>query len=98
MGESERKGCGAARGLLKYLRPPHYRFFHTQCVLHDELYDLGGTEADRKKADKRLFDDMVRHSIEYFRESATSLWWFVTLSWLYWVAVRWFGRPSFNYH
>lgn len=61
------------------------------------MYNLGGTETDRKKADKRLFDNMVKHSVEYFTESASSLWWFVTLSLLYYFAVRIFGRSSFNY-
>ena len=61
------------------------------------MYNLGGVEADRKKADKRLFDNMIKHSVEYFKDSATSLWWFVTLSLLYYFAVRVFGRNSFNY-
>ena len=95
--ENKSNGCGASRGLLKYVRPPHHHFFHSQCVLHDELYDLGGTEEDRRKADKRLFDDMVKHSIAYYTDRVVSQWWFITLAFLYWMAVRWFGRRSFNY-
>lgn len=89
--------CSASRGFLKYIKPPHYKFFHTQCVLHDELYDLGGTENDREKADKRLFDDMLRHSIDYFTDRVVSQWWFITLAFIYWMAVRLFGKSTFNY-
>lgn len=96
--KEERRECGASRGLLRFFKPPHHQFFRPQCVLHDELYDLGGTEQDRRRADKRLFDDMVRHSIDYFTDRVVSQWWYITLAFLYWVAVRLFGRQCFNFH
>lgn len=94
---NEVNGCGACRGFWSFIKPPHHKFFKSACVLHDEMYNFGGTENDRRKADKRLFDNMVKHSVEYFTESATSLWWFVTLSLLYYLAVRAFGKSSFNF-
>ncbi|MFT4072826.1 MAG: hypothetical protein QM654_12995 [Dysgonamonadaceae bacterium] len=92
-------GCGACSGWLSWIKPPHHKFFKNACILHDELYNLGGTEEDRKKADKRLFSEMVKHSQEYFTDkSISSQWWFVTLAYGYYKAVRWFGKGQFNYH
>lgn len=85
-------------GWLSWIRPPHHEFFKTACILHDELYLKGGSEEDRRKADKRLYDDMVRHSLAYFREHRViSQWWFLTLALVYYYAVRAFGKRQFNY-
>lgn len=90
-------GCGAMSGLLRWFKPPHYKFFHTACILHDELYIIGGSEEDRKRADVRLFRDMVRHSVEYFGDRVSAQMWFLVLSYLYYIAVRLFGKSQFNY-
>lgn len=90
-------GCGACSGWLAWIKPPHHRFFEKECILHDELYNLGGTEEDRKKADKRLFDKMVEHAISSFKDSESSMWWFITLAYCYYKAVRVFGKGQFNY-
>jgi len=90
-------GCGACSGWLSWIRPPHHRFFYKQCVLHDELYNKGGTEEDRKRADMRLFNDMVRHSISYFGDRISAQMWFLILAYLYYKAVRIFGHSQFNY-
>lgn len=59
---------------------------------------MGGSESDRKKADFALFQDMVAHSLEYFKgRKAGSQVWFVTLAYLYYKAVRLFGKSQFNY-
>lgn len=94
------KGCGAMTGWLSWIKPPHYKFFHTACVLHDELYLVGGTEADRKRADERLYQDMVAHSIAYYKGKGRvgSQMWFLCLGYLYYIAVRLLGKSQFNYH
>ncbi len=90
-------GCGACSGWLSWIRPPHHRFFYKQCVLHDELYNVGGTEEDRKRADLRLFRDMIQHSVLYFEDRVSSQMWFLLLAYCYYKAVRLFGRSQFNY-
>lgn len=92
-------GCGAMSGFWKWLKPPHYRFFREACALHDELYMQGGTEADRKRADIRLYQDMVRLSVNHYRGRAVcSQAWFLFLAFVYYVAVRLFARGQFSYH
>lgn len=92
-------GCGAMSGWLAWIKPPHHKFFRSACVLHDELYLLGGSEEDRKKADIRLYRDMVKHSLDHYdgRGKVRSQAWFLTLCYLYYIAVRLFGRGQFNY-
>lgn len=87
-------------GWLAWIKPPHHEFFKTACILHDELYLLGGSENDRKQADKRLYTDMVKHSIDYFssRGKVSAQAWFLSLAYLYYLAVRIFGKGQFNYH
>lgn len=96
---SKSNGCGAMTGWLRWVKPPHHEFFRSACELHDILYEHGGSEDDRKRADARLYEDMVKHSIDYFsgRRMVGSQAWFLCLAYLYYRAVRWFGRPSFNY-
>lgn len=85
-------------GWLSWIRPPHHEFFKAACVLHDELYLLGGSEADRKRADIRLYQDMVAHSVAYFKgRKVGAQVWFICLAYIYYKAVRWFGKSQFNY-
>ena len=96
--DNKTNGCGACSGWLRWIRPPHYEFFRTECTLHDELYNHGGSEEDRAKADFRLYQDMVRRSLDYFHgRKAGSQTWFIVLSYLYYLAVRAFGKRQFNY-
>ena len=96
--QSKVNGCGACSGFFAWLRPPHHEFFVKECTLHDELYNLGGSAEDRHKADIRLFQDMVARSSAYFKgRKPSSQMWFVLLSYLYYLAVRAFGRSQFNY-
>ena len=70
-------------GWLSWIRPPHHEFFKTACVLHDELYLLGGNEDDRKRADVRLYQDMVRHSLDYFKGAKVGRQaWFLALAYI----------------
>lgn len=98
MTDNKTNGCGACSGFLRWLRPPHHEFFQQECLLHDELYNMGGTEADRRKADYSLFWDMVQRSCDYFKgRKAGSQTWFIILAYAYYKAVRIFGKSQFNY-
>lgn len=91
--------CGACGGWLKWFRPPHYKFFEDECKLHDDLYDLGGTEVERLEADRTFYFGLVRKSVGYFENRKVwALWWFVTLSYFYYLSVRVGARSRFNYH
>lgn len=85
--------CGACGGFWKFIKPPHRHFFTEECKAHDLAYESGG---NRKQADKKLFFDMVYKSVDYYRDrKATAMWWFVTLAFLYYLAVRIFGKSRF---
>lgn len=91
-------GCGAMSGWLSWVKPPHHQFFKAVCDRHDELYIKGDSKEDRLKADIRLFQDMVKHSITYFKgRKVASQMWFIFLSYLYYICVRMFGSNHFNY-
>ena len=91
-------GCGACRGFWKWLKPPHKNFFQEVCNAHDKAYEIGGTKQDRKQADKQLFFDMVYKTVDHFRDrKATAMWWFVTLAFLYYLALRIAGKGNFNH-
>ena len=67
------------------------------CDWHDVLYFIGGTEADRKRADRQL-RNCVRHAGIYpdgliGRLRRASRW---LRSWLMYFAVRGFGRRYWN--
>jgi len=57
--EDMSNGCGSQVWYLRWLRPPHGKFFKTACNKHDVDYNVGGTEADRLKADQSLKIRMV---------------------------------------
>lgn len=91
-------GCGACGGFWKFFKPPHKKFFVEECNKHDEAYNIGGSKEQRKQADRDLYFSMIDKSINYYKSRKTiSLWWFVTLSLMYYGAVRVFGSKSFNY-
>lgn len=96
--KTKTNGCGAMGGIFRFVKPPHHSFFRGECELHDMLYELGGTIEDRKRADIKLFQDMVTHSVSYFKgRSVSSQMWFIFLSFLYYIAVRLFASGRFNY-
>lgn len=92
----EVNGCGCGSGLLKHFKPPYAKFFKTECNAHDAAYDAGGTEADRRAADKWLFCRMsqrvVSSSLSPFAVTAR-----VLVCLLYYVSVRVAGRHYFLY-
>ena len=88
-------GCGACKGFWSFIKPPHRKFFKDDCNCHDKAYEVGGTQRDRKLADKKLFFDMVYRSVDHFRDrKVTSMWWFVTTAFLYYLGVRLVGGIS----
>lgn len=90
------KGCGCQSGVFKWLRPPYAKKFHVPCVMHDDDYDRGGTERQRKVADRNLYWRIM----ELVSRSPHSPWahtWFTLIALLYYVSVRIFGRFYFNY-
>lgn len=90
-------GCGPMTGIFRFIKPPHYEFFHDECIKHDIKYNIGGDESDRLRADRDLFNGMVKHSIEYFTDyKIGSLVWFIILSYIYYLCIRGFGKKHFN--
>ncbi len=66
------------------------------CKIHDFLYEIGGFEADKVKADKMFYQNLKRC---VFNDSSlitrtTNLW----LAKTYYNAVRDHGSEYFNYH
>ena len=60
-------GCGCAKGLLKYIKPPYAKKYYAACVLHDNEYDKGCGEEQRKEADTNLFLNMQKISTRQSR-------------------------------
>lgn len=90
-------GCGCSKGLLKYFKPPYAKIFYVPCCMHDDDYDKGGNEQDRKTADRCLFSRMTKLSLRQH----TNPWkivWLVLIALLYYVSIRIFGRFYFNYN
>ena len=90
-------GCGCSKGLLKYFKPPYAKTFYVPCCMHDDDYDKGGNEQDRKAADRCLFSRMTNLSLRQH----TNPWkivWLVLIALLYYISIRIFGRFYFNYN
>ena len=91
-------GCGACGGFWKWFKPPHYKFFKEQCNQHDKAYDIGGSKLDRLNADKLLFRQMIELTLYHFGyRKVSSQYWYITLAFAYYLAVRVFGRSRFNF-
>ena len=90
-------GCGCERGLLRYVKPPYARKDYVACVIHDDAYERGGTEAERKSADIALFNNMQKIS-RTATDKPVTLAWFTLIALLYYVSIRIFGRFYFTYH
>lgn len=89
-------GCGCERGVLKYIKPPYARRYYVPCVLHDNAYDKGGTEHDRKAADLNLFANMRKVAAKH-SHNPYNLTWHTLIALLYYTSIRIFGRFYFNY-
>lgn len=83
-------GCGSKGG---FINPPEF-LFHASCNQHDFYYYRGGTEEDRKKADKAFYAFMqldIANEDSRFKRIYYSIW-----AYTYYKAVRIFGRKYFN--
>jgi len=84
-------GCGAKGG---FVNPPEF-LFHASCNQHDFCYWRGGTEEDRKTADKTFYKYMtldIVNEASRFKRIYYSAW-----AYTYYKAVRVFGKKYFNY-
>jgi hypothetical protein len=90
-------GCGCEKGVLKYVKSPYARKFYIPCCMHDDDYDRGGNKADRKDADRLLFFRMMRKVTDDRNEHPTVFVWMTIIAYIYYMAVRVFGRFYFNY-
>lgn len=89
-------GCGCETGLLKYIKPPYAKIFYAACCIHDDNYDVGGSKADRAKADAALF----RNMLIIITKSNYNVWksyHLATIALVYYISVRIFGKQYFNY-
>lgn len=83
--------CG---GKWSNFSPPYAVMFETDCNIHDRLYGEWGTEIDRKIADVYL--------LEYMKLDVSKLFfikrpYFYMWAYLYYFAVRIFGKKYFSY-
>lgn len=90
------KGCGCSKGVLRFIKPPYAKKYYAACVLHDNEYDKGGGEEQRKEADTNLFLNMQKVSSRQSR-NPYALTWFTLIALLYYISTRLFGRYYFNY-
>lgn len=89
-------GCGCQKGVLRFVKPPYAQKFFLPCELHDNDYDIGGSEKERREADLSLFLRMQKVSHREHRNPHILVW-FSLIALLYYVSVRVFGRFYFNY-
>ena len=84
-------GCGRKGG---WMRPPEHLFFDASCDQHDFYYWRGHREADRKIADTAFYEVMKRDvgQAAWYRRP-----WLHSVAWLYFRAVRIWGKQFFYY-
>ena len=83
-------GCGAKGGPFN---PPDF-IFTASCDQHDFNYWLGCTEADRLEADFQFYQAMI---VDAYEASWYSRYFYCFLAWIYYKAVRVFGKKFFYY-
>jgi len=93
-------GCGPKNRWMNYLIPDAVFGLHLEesCYQHDLNYMVGHTEADRVKADWQFLESIQGRA----RAKTAGVWIllrpvYLLVAWVYYRAVRWFGRPSFHY-
>lgn len=96
MEESNVNGCGSNSGPFKGFKPPYHLFFKASCDKHDACYNKGGTELDRWLCDVNFYNAMrydVKRSCKVWYVRQYYLLWCK----IYFLAVRLFGKKSFNF-
>lgn len=83
-------GCGGKGWIFD---PPEF-LFGASCDHHDFHYWRGGTEADRKTADRQFLAEMLDDAelLPLLKRP-----WHSFTAWVYYFAVRTFGRKCFHY-
>lgn len=83
--------CGF--GHSQILKPPYWALFTANCKIHDENYEVGGTRADRMKADLGFFWRMLSdaNKLTNLGQKRKALYTAIA----YFIAVRSFGWISF---
>ena len=76
-------------------KPPYAIFFHTSCDKHDELYEKGWNEIDRKIADIYLLEYM-KADIIHLQPLHKTIY-FLVWAYLYYIWVRLGGKKYFKY-
>ncbi len=97
---TETNGCGAADGLLRFVKVPHGKFFDCACNGHDIAYNKGGGILDKTIADLSFFRDMRMLIKEYFGQSKKRFWerqWFYIVAFLNYSGVALGGWFYFNW-
>lgn len=86
------EGCGVRGGI----EPPYAVFFRASCEKHDRGYIKGGDELDRWYCDVRFLNAMRYDVKRYYRRRFFPRLYFLAWCYLYFWAVRLFGRQHFN--
>jgi hypothetical protein len=87
----ETNGCG---GKGAWIKVPNF-IFEASCNKHDEGYNDGGDEARRFECDGKFFIMMIKDTYQvkwWIKRVNYQIWGFV-----YFIAVRLFGKKYFNY-
>jgi len=89
-------GCGCSSGWLKWFKPPLAKYFYAACCMHDDDYDRGGNAEQRKRADRRLFSNML-WIVQQREENPFRAVLYAHIALLYYVSVRVLGSRFFNH-
>lgn len=84
------KGCGCQSGISRWFKPPYAKLFYAACCIHDDDYDCGGSESDRKAADVHLFRNCL-HRILLCQFSPSKTAHLVIIALAYYAAVKLMG-------
>lgn len=90
------KGCGCQTGIFRWFTPPYSRLFYAACCIHDDDYDRGGSERDRKAADLRLFVNCFKKIAKSGFAPAKAMW-VTCIALCYYWSVRLLGGNYFKY-
>lgn len=92
--EEKKEICNGCGGKGSSVVPPHAVFFEASCNHHDYGYWKGGAEEDRKKCDDTFYRMMKKDCdrLPWYSKPRYKVW-----CWIYYKAVRTFGKKYFNY-
>lgn len=88
----ETNGCGGKGSKIK---PPYRAFFEASCNKHDMGYNKGSNDADRFECDAKFLVMMLKDTYRlkgWFKRVYYQIWAFI-----YFIAVRLFGKKYFKY-